>query len=139
MSTSNTFVHSIPVRYQDCDAYGIVNAVNYLHFLLETTMAHNAAHGYTFDKWMKRGFVWVIRDTEIEFIRPLNYGDIVDVSVRVGEPRRISVTRFYELHEQTTGALAARARSEFAAVSLETSRIPRYLGDVVGISSEKLS
>jgi YbgC/YbaW family acyl-CoA thioester hydrolase len=122
MSTSNTFVHSIAVRYQDCDAYGIVNAVNYLHFLLETTMAHNAALGYTFDKWMKRGFVWVIRDTEIEFIRPLNYGDIVDVSVRLGEPRRISVSRFYELREQTTGALAARARSEFAAVSLETQR-----------------
>ncbi len=122
MSASNRFVHSIAVRYQDCDAYGIVNAVNYLHFLLETTMAHNAAHGYTFEKWMKRGFVWVIRDTEIDFIRPLSYGEIVNVSVQVGEPRRISVSRFYEIREQKTGALAARARSEFAAVSLETLR-----------------
>lgn len=122
MAISNTFVHSIPVRYQDCDAYGIVNAVNYLHFLLETTMAHNAAHGYTFEKWMREGFVWVIRDTEIEFIRPLTYGDTITVSVQVGEPRRISVSRFYQIHDQSTGALAAKARSEFAAVSLETQR-----------------
>ena len=29
MSNSSPFVHTIPVRYQDCDAYGIVNGVNY--------------------------------------------------------------------------------------------------------------
>jgi acyl-CoA thioester hydrolase len=122
MSKSTSFVHTIPVRYQDCDAYGIVNGVNYLHFMLEATMAHNADHGYTFDRWLSEGVVWLIRDTEIEFMRPLRYGDVVEVSVSVGDLRRASVARFYELGIQGLDALAARARSGFAVACLESQR-----------------
>ncbi len=122
MSEPSVHTHQIPVRYQDCDAYGIVNAVNYLHFLLEATMAHNARHGFTFETWMRRGIAWVIRDTEIEFIRPLRYGDIVNISVRVGELRNVSAVRTYELRLAADGQLAARARSEFATASIDTRR-----------------
>jgi YbgC/YbaW family acyl-CoA thioester hydrolase len=122
MSKSNSFVHTIPVRYQDCDAYGIVNGVNYLHFMLEATMAHNAAYGYTFERWLNEGIVWLIRDTEIEFMRPLRYGDVVEVTVSVGDLRRASVARYYELSIQGSDVLAARARSGFAVASLETQR-----------------
>jgi YbgC/YbaW family acyl-CoA thioester hydrolase len=122
MSKPRTFVHTIPVRYQDCDAYGIVNGVNYLHFMLEATMAHNAAYGYTFERWLGQGIVWLIRDTEIEFMRPLHYGDTVKVSVRVGDLRRASVSRYYELSIQGSSQLAARARSGFAVASLESLR-----------------
>jgi YbgC/YbaW family acyl-CoA thioester hydrolase len=122
MSKSSSFVHTIPVRYQDCDAYGVVNGVNYLHFMLEATMAHNADHGYTFDRWLSEGIVWLIRDTEIEFIRPLRYGDVVKVSVRVGDVRRASVSRYYEISLEGSDVLAARGRSGFAVASLETQR-----------------
>lgn len=122
MTTASSYDHVIPVRYQDCDAYGIVNGVNYLHFMLEATMAHNALHGYTFERWLRRGLEWVIRDTEIEFMRPLRYGDTVNVSVNVGNVRRISASRFYEIRNKGTGDLAARAQSEFAVLSLETQR-----------------
>lgn len=117
-----SFVHTIPVRYQDCDAYGIVNAENYLHFMLEATMAHNAAYGYTFESWLSEGIVWVIRDTEIEFMRPIRYGDTVKVSVNVGDLRRASVSRYYELSIQGSEDLAAHARSGFAVASLEAQR-----------------
>lgn len=119
---SATFLHHIPVRYQDCDAYGIVNGVNYLHYMLETTMAHNAAHGYTFEKWLGEGIVWVIRDTEVEFLHPIRYGDTVEVRVKVGDLRRASVARYYEMTIQGSKNLAARARSEFAVASLEAQR-----------------
>jgi acyl-CoA thioester hydrolase len=122
MAKSVSFVHTIPVRYQDCDAYGIVNAVSYLHFMLEATMAHMAAYGLTFDRWMSGGIAWVIRNTEIEFLQPLRFGDTVNVSVKVGNLRRASVSRFYELCVEGSGDLAARARSKFAVASLETRR-----------------
>jgi YbgC/YbaW family acyl-CoA thioester hydrolase len=122
MAESVSFAHAIPVRYQDCDAYGIVNAVNYLHFMLDATMAHNAAYGYTFERWMSEGIAWVIRNTEIEFLIPLRYGDTVNVSVKVGDLRRVSVSRFYDLRVQDSDDLAARARSEFAVASLESKR-----------------
>jgi acyl-CoA thioester hydrolase len=122
MVESVSFVHTISVRYQDCDAYGIVNGINYLHFMLEATMAHNAAYGYTFERWMNEGIAWVVRNTEIEFLRPLRYGDTVNVSVRVGNLRRASVSRFYELRVQDSDELAARARSEFAVAGLESKR-----------------
>jgi acyl-CoA thioester hydrolase len=122
MAKSASFQHHIPVRYQDCDAYGIVNGVNYLHYMLEATMAHNAVHGYTFERWLGEGIVWVIRGTEIEFMRPIRYGDTVEVSVKVGDLRRASVSRYYEMGVQGANGLAARARSEFAVASLEAQR-----------------
>jgi acyl-CoA thioester hydrolase len=122
MTEPVSFVHTVPVRYQDCDAYGIVNAVTYLHFMLEATMAHNAVYGYSFEKWLSEGIAWLIRDTEIEFLRPLRYGDTVDISVTVGEVRRASVSRFYEVSIQGSDVLAARGRSGFAVASLETQR-----------------
>jgi acyl-CoA thioester hydrolase len=122
MLAPNCFRLVIPVRYQDCDAYGIVNAVNYLHFMLEATMAHNIAHGFTFDTWMKQGIAWLVRDTEIEFMRPLHYGETVTVTVRVADVRHTSAVRYYQLHERDTGELAATARSEFATASLDTRR-----------------
>jgi acyl-CoA thioester hydrolase len=90
--------------------------------MLEATMAHNAVHGYTFERWLDEGIVWLIRDTEIEFLHPLRYGDTVEVSVEVGDLRRASVARFYKMRKLDSGELVARGRSGFAVADLEAQR-----------------
>ena len=83
-------------------------------------MAHAAEHGYTTESELNKGRAWVIRETEIEYLHPLRYGDTVKVSMQIGELRRISVTRFYEFIDESTGVLVARSRSEFVCVNAES-------------------
>jgi acyl-CoA thioester hydrolase len=118
------------VRWQECGAYGIVDPIHYIYFMQETFMAHAAEHGYTSESELKIGRGWVIRETEIEFLRPIRYGDNVKVSMQIGELRRTSVTRFYEFHIETTGELVARSRSEFVCVNVET-QIPMAIPEDV--------
>jgi acyl-CoA thioester hydrolase len=115
----NSYSRNFRVRWQECGAYGIVDPTHYIYFMQETFMAHSAEHGYTSESELSKGRAWVIRETEIEYLRPLRYGDTVRVSMQIGELRRISVTRFYEFHVEATGELVARSRSEFVCVNIE--------------------
>ena len=108
------------VRWRECGAYAIVDPIHYICFMLETFMAHAAEHGYTPGSELKKGRAWVIRETEIEYLHPLGYGDTVRVSMQIGELRRISVTRFYEFDVESTEELVARSRSEFVCVNAES-------------------
>jgi acyl-CoA thioester hydrolase len=116
----NSYSRLFRVRWQECGAYDIVDPTHYIYFMQETFMAHAAEHGYTTGSELKRGRAWVIRETEIEYLRPLRYGDTVKVSMQIGDLRRISVTRFYEFNIEATGELVARSRSEFVCVNIET-------------------
>jgi acyl-CoA thioester hydrolase len=97
-----------------------VDPIHYIYFMQETLMAHADEHGYTSESELKKGRAWVIRETEIEYLRPIRYGDTVKVSMQIGELRRTSVTRFYEFNDKTSGELVARSRSEFVCVNVET-------------------
>lgn len=127
---SNSYTHSFRVRFQECDSLGTVGIIHYIYYMQETAMAHSAELGYTAESELAKGIVWVIRETEIEFLRPLHYGDTLDVTMSIGDLHRISATRSYELRIQKTRDLIARGRSEFVAVSIETLRpipIPEYV------------
>lgn len=127
----NSYSRPFRVRWQECGAYGIVDPIHYIYFMQETFMAHAAEHGYTTGSELKKGRVWVIRETEIEYLRPIHYGNTVRVSMRIGELRRTSVTRFYEFNIETTEELVARSRSEFVCVDVETQRPIAIPEDVI--------
>ncbi len=120
VNVDNSYSRLFRVRWQECGAYGIVDPIHYIYFMQETFMAHAEEHGYTTGSELKKGRGWVIRETEIEYLSPIRYGDNVKVSMQIGELRRTSVTRFYEFHIESTGELIARSRSEFVCVNIET-------------------
>jgi acyl-CoA thioester hydrolase len=116
----SSFSRLFRIRWGECGAYAIVDPIHYIYYMQETSMAHAAAHGYTPGNELKKGRAWVIRETEIEYLHPLRYGDTVRVSMQIGELRRISVTRFYEFTDESTGELVARSRSEFVCVNTKS-------------------
>ncbi len=120
VNVDNSYSWPFRVRWQECGAYGIVDPIHYIYFMQETFMAHAAEHGFTSGSELEKGRAWVIRETEIEYLRPIRYGDTVKVLMQIGELRRTSVTRFYEFNDETTGELVARSRSEFVCVNVET-------------------
>ncbi len=115
------------VRHYECDAYGHVNHATYLRYMQEAAFEASAAAGYDFSHYDALGSLWLVRDTDVEYLRPLRYGDTVVVTTWVADFQRVRSRRAYELRRDSDGELVARALTDWAyldAASGRPARIP---------------
>lgn len=112
---------SFAVRYDECDPYGHVNHVSYLRYMQDAAFAASAAAGYDFARYREINRTWLVRETDIEYLRPLLYGDHVIVKTWVEDFRRVRSRRAYELRRAADGEMVARAQTEW--VFLEAERL----------------
>jgi acyl-CoA thioester hydrolase len=133
-----THVRTFRVRHYECGAYGHVNYANYLRYMQETAFDATAAAGYDLARYEAMGCHWLVHETDIEYLRPLRYGDSVQVKTWVADFRRIRSLRAYEFqrfdrahHRQAeSGELVARAHTDWVFLDSATLRptpIPREL------------
>lgn len=104
---------SFPVRYDDCDPYGHVNHAAYLRYMLEAAFAASASIGFPVGRYREMGRLWFVRDTEIEYLAPLRYGDEVVVQTWVLDFRRVRSRRAYELRRAGDEMVVARAVTDW--------------------------
>ena len=102
------FVHDVPVRWSDMDAYGHVNNARFL------TLYEEARVAMFFVGARERGLGSfeegiVIARHEIDYLRPVDYGHPVRIEMWISDLRASRFTVAYELFDE--GVLASRARS----------------------------
>ncbi len=119
------------VRYYECDAYGHVNNVNYLRYMQEAAFDASAAAGYDFARYRAMGRNWLTRRTDIEYLRPLRYGDSVEVKTWVMDFHRVLSRRAYEMRSVASGELVARAVTDWVFVDAATGRPIRVPAEMV--------
>jgi acyl-CoA thioester hydrolase len=120
-------------RYDECDAFGFLRHCNYLRWMQETAFAASAAVGYDFARYDEIGGLWLVRETDIEYLSPIRYGDEVEVKTWVVDFQRIRSRRAYELRNTESGQLAARAWTDWIYLDSETlhpALIPADMQDV---------
>jgi len=123
-------VRTFRVRHYECDAYGHVNQANYLRYMQEAAFDASAAAGYDLTRYEAMGHHWLVRETDIEYLRPLRYGDSVQVKTWVADFRRVRSRRAYELRLAESGELVARAHTDWVFLDSATLRptpIPQEL------------
>lgn len=118
------FIHSseYPVRFYECDAYGHVNNSNYFRYMQEAAFAASAAAGYPDEEYRRQGVIWLIRDTEIEYLSPLRYGDTAEVTTWVDDFRRVRSRRIYEIRRKGEQDLLARGSTDWVLLDRENLR-----------------
>ena len=119
------FIYDVALRWSDLDAYGHVNNARFLTLYEEARVAMffvgARAHGLgSFEEGI------VIARHEIDYLRPVNYGEPVRVEMWISQLRAAAFTVSYELFDD--GALASRARSVCVPYNLEQG-FPRRLSD----------
>ena len=110
------------IRAYECDPYDHVNHANYLRYMQEAAFDASAALGYDTARYREMGHHWLIRETDITYLRPLVYGDTVIVKTWVGDFRRVRSRRMYELRLASTGDAVAEASTEWVYLNTETLR-----------------
>ena len=117
-----TYERTFRVRYGECDALGHVNNTHYLRYMQEAAFDASAAAGYGMDVYSRLNRLWLARQTEIEYLRPLRYGDTVIVKTWVADFRRVTSRREYELRLAATAETVACAHTEWAFIDSRTGR-----------------
>ncbi len=125
-----THVRAFRVRYYECDAYGHVNNANYVRYMQEAAFDASAAAGYDMVRYESMGRLWIVHETDVEYLRPLCYGETVEVKTWVADFQRVHSRRRYELRLAGSEDLVARAITDWVFVDSKTfhpAPIPREM------------
>lgn len=113
---------TIPVRYDECDMYGHVNHATYLRYMQEAAFAASAAVGYDAPRYEAMERAWLVRESDVEYLAPVRYGDVVEVKTWVVDFRRVRSRRAYEIRQKDSGELAVRAITDWIFIDRNTQR-----------------
>lgn len=80
------------------------------------------AAGYGQAKYAEMQRVWLIHESQVEYLSPVRYNDRVNVTTWVADFRRVSSRRAYEFRLDGSDALAARGYSNWAFMDTEKNR-----------------
>ncbi len=117
-----THLRTFRVRHHECDAHGHVRPEVYMRYAQEAAFDASAAAGYSMDRYEEIDRLWLARETEIEYLQPLRYGDSVQVKTWVVDFRRVRSVRAYEFQHAVSGELVARAFTDWVHLELSTGR-----------------
>src|SRR5664279_89844 len=97
----------------------------------ESALDASAAVGYDEARYAQLGTIWLIRETNIEYLQSLRFGDSVELTTWVGDFRRVRSRRFYELRNAATGEMVAKASTDWVYIERESSRPARVPPEMV--------
>ncbi len=117
-----SFERHFRVRNYECDAYGHVNHANYLRFMQETAFDASANVGYPVERYEEMNRLWLVRETDITYKRPLTYNDEFVIKTWVEDFRRVRSYRNYKFTMADGGDPVAEARTEWVLLNRETQR-----------------
>ena len=110
------------VRWSEVNATGQVDLAGYLRYLVETAWDWGAANGLSMQQSKDLGLAWVIRETEINFYRPLLPGDIFDFRIWLMHWRRVRGTRGFELRLKDGDERIAQGVQQVVTLDSQTMR-----------------
>lgn len=119
---SKIFTRTFRVRWSETNADGEVDLASYLRYLIETAWDWGAAGGLSLDDVKSMGQTWVVRETELNLLRPLAYNDRLAFTIWLLEWRRVRGTRAFELKLQDSGEVVAQGVQQVAVLDSQTMR-----------------
>ncbi|HLO13226.1 MAG TPA: acyl-CoA thioesterase [Anaerolineales bacterium] len=119
---SKIFTRTFRVRWAELDASGTVSPANYLRYLIETAWDWGDAVGLGVNDSQTLNLFWVIRETEIRFLRPLCHNDVFDFTIWLVNWQRVRGTRCFELTLKESGDVIAQGTQQVVCMDVKTGR-----------------
>ena len=107
------------VRFYDLDPNWHVNNAVYLHYLEQATIDASAGAGFDIPQLLEQGGFFVVRQHDIEYLHPAEYGDTLDVATWIGETGASNLVHYTAMRDQN-GTLDLRAQTRWVWMDLKT-------------------
>jgi acyl-CoA thioester hydrolase len=105
----------VPVRFAECDSYGVVWHGHYALYLEQAREAMTAQFGFTASRSLALGYRVPITRMEVRYRRPVLADTTVRVTARLRAPEAALLLVDYEIRD-TAGELLASAATEQVVV-----------------------
>ena len=92
---SPTFARLIEVSEADVDIWGHANNVCYLHWMQDVAVAHSAAIGWSAERYLEYGAIWVVRRHAIEYRQSAYKGEKILAQTWIADMKNVTSTRRY--------------------------------------------
>lgn len=122
------FYHTVEVRFADIDMFGHVNNATYLTYIESARVAYYTAATGLRDPL---AFNMTVARAEIDFLKPVFYGQTVRVYTRAGRIGNKSWTLEHELRDAISGELLARGTTVNVYYNHESGKSAPIPADVV--------
>jgi len=119
MKKNPPFVLRVPIMFHDVDAAGTAyypRLVDFCHCAFEALF--NARIGPSYSRVIGGGVGFPSVHFEVDFIKPIHHGDVIEIGVRVAHVGRTSVGLAFEARRGKT--LLFRAKNVVVVVDLKT-------------------
>jgi acyl-CoA thioester hydrolase len=113
---------SFRARYYECDAHGHLTHLTYLRWMQEAAFAASTAVGYDLTRYNDLRQVWLVRETDVDYITPVHYGETIVIRTWVADFRRSHSLRRYEFIRVGTEEIVARAATDWVYIDTQTLR-----------------
>ena len=126
------YEHQIIVSPADIDENNHANNVCFVRWMQEAATAHSAANGWSSERYIELGQIWVARRHTVEYLRPALEGDCITVQTWVSSWKNVSSVRKYRFVRDSDSVALATAETNWAFVNTSTGRpvkIPKIVGD----------
>ncbi len=118
-----THTSTFTIRFYECDAFEHLNHANYVRLMQEAAFDASAAVGFSKATYEAMGYLWLARETEIEYLQPCFYGDTLEVKTWVADFRQVRSIRMYEFRKAGSPEVVARGSTDWVYLERESGRI----------------
>ncbi len=101
---------SFDVRFDECDAYGLINNPNLIRYMHESGIRADQALGLPRDRPDGRAWAWMAGHLEAAFLKPVHYGEAVEVTTRISSVIPEGWQRAYEVRHRGEHEILALGR-----------------------------
>ena len=122
----------ILIRYYETDQMGFVHHSNYLRYFELARIEWISSLGFSYQKMEERGFLMPVINANIEFKRPLTFGNSFRVKIQSKEIPKVKFELIYEIVIDRD-IIVARGSTILAFLSshnLKAVRCPKFFSDL---------
>ena len=122
----------ILIRYYETDQMGFVHHSNYLRYFELARIEWISTLGFSYQKMEERGYLMPVINANIEFKRPLTFGNSFRVKIQSKEIPKVKFELTYEIILDRN-IIVARGSTILAFLSshnLKAVRCPKFFSDL---------
>jgi len=128
---SMNFTWPVRVYYEDTDVAGVVYYANYLKFMERARTEWLRSIGVDQTRLLEEGLLFVILSTNVNFLKPARFNDLLRVTCEVVEHTRTSFSFTQEIfREDSDGELLVEGQARAACLDAKSFR-PRRLPSTI--------
>src|SRR5580692_11921935 len=125
------FAHRIRTRFAETDAMGIVHHAAYLPYLEEARVAYLRRLGHPYDEVRGEGFNFAVLEVVVQYRRPLEFDELVDVHLRAGAVSRVTFQLAYLLTVDDDVRATAVTVHGCVDASGKATRLPAWVSETL--------